>query len=82
MWKACQNKKDMRNFFLHNFLTFFLQQIELHRADLIKKGMAKTRVFRQRGYNEEKGLFIVKGNNPMVGMTAYYAVAVNEALNK
>ena len=31
---------------------------------------------------KKKGLFIVSGNNPMVGMTVACAVAVNEALNK
>jgi len=31
---------------------------------------------------KKKGLFIVRGNNPMVGMTVACAVAVNEALNK
>jgi hypothetical protein len=31
---------------------------------------------------KKKGLFIVRGNNPMVGMTVACEVAVNEALNK
>jgi hypothetical protein len=31
---------------------------------------------------KKKGLFIVRDNNPMVGMTEALAVAVNEALNK
>lgn len=31
---------------------------------------------------KEKGLFIVSGNNPMVGMTVAVAVAIEEALKK
>ena len=42
----------------------------------------KTPFFEQKNMQKKKGLFIVKGNNPMVGMTVVCAAQVNEALNK